>query len=232
MLTPQFGRVDIVAKGARKSQKRFGGHLELFSRVQCTLIMRDGRDLHTLTDAQQIGALPEIRDDLLRFGIASYGGEVMLRSGTSGQEDFGAYRTLLAWLSLVARVPHGWEEAVLRAGQIRFLMIRGVLAPPAACAVCGAVETGPQGTSFLQTPDLSLVCGSCRDGFGRLSPISPEALSVFRQGADGSLIHGASSPPRREVLQELGKLLNIAVSDFLGSEPKSLSFLESLLAAP
>ena len=67
-----------------------------------------------------MGALPELRDDLLRFAIASYGGELMLRSGTPGQEDPGAYRTLLAWLSLVARVPTGWEEAVLRAGQIRF----------------------------------------------------------------------------------------------------------------
>ena len=84
-------------------------------------------------------------------------------------------------------------------------------------------------TSFVQTPDLSLVCGECRDGFGRLSPISQEALQVFQMGAEGSLVHGASSPPSREALFELGKLLDVAVNDFLGGEPKSYPFCNPFL---
>ena len=231
LLTPTMGRMDVVARGARKSHKRFGGHLELFSRVQVRVQFKEGRDLHTLIEAQQTAALPQLREDLLRFAIASYGAEVMLRTGTSGQEDVPAFKTLLAWLSLVATVQEGWEEAVLRAGEVRFLGVRGVLGNPNQCVLCGKSSlTGVAGVR-VKMPEVSLVCPDCHDGFGHSASISPDVIQALQQAASGGLIHGTQTPPSAETLRELGRILSIAINDFLGNEPKSAQFLRSLLPA-
>ena len=229
LLTPSMGRVDVVARGARKSHKRFGGHLELFSRVQFRIQYREGRELHTLLEARQTAALPQLREDLFRFAIASYGAEIMLRTATSGQEDMPAFKTLLAWLSVVATVPPGWEETALRAGEVRFLAVRGVLASPLYCVLCGVSDLPKLAGVKVRMPEIALICPDCQEGFGHSRPIAPHVIQALQDAASGVMIHGAQNPHDRETLRALGGILTIAINDFLGSKPKSLSFLRTFL---
>jgi DNA repair protein RecO (recombination protein O) len=229
LVTGTVGRLDVVGRGARKSQKRFGGHLELFSRVQCTLEYKDGRDLHTLIDANQVVALPGLQAELLRFAIASYGGELFLRSSSPGQEDEYGYRVFTAWLELLSRTPQGWEEAVLRAGEVRILALRGVLPPATACGICGMSVPVPGEKTYMKLPELAMLCEECSASVARLEPVKPGVLELLIRAAEGSLIRGAVSPPERENLRGAGVFLRLASEAFLGSPLKSASFLDSLL---
>ena len=48
LATREHGVQSVLAKGARRSQKRFGGAVDLFAEGQAQYYAKAGRDLHTL----------------------------------------------------------------------------------------------------------------------------------------------------------------------------------------
>ena len=64
ILSPNNGKLRTVAKGVRKTKSRFGGRLEPFTHVE--LVLYEGRNLDTVTQASVIEAFPTLRSDLDR----------------------------------------------------------------------------------------------------------------------------------------------------------------------
>lgn len=75
LFTPTQGKVDAIAKGARKPSARKSGHVELFTCVD-VLIAR-GRNLDILTQAQVIAPYRALREDLTRGAYAGYVAELL-----------------------------------------------------------------------------------------------------------------------------------------------------------
>ncbi|MCS6911433.1 MAG: DNA repair protein RecO, partial [Anaerolineales bacterium] len=99
LLTPERGKVRVVAKGIRKPRSRKAGHLELFTRTH--LLIAAGRDLDIVTQAQLADAHQPIREDLVRGAYAAYAVELMDRFTPEQQESPELYNLLaamLAWL--------------------------------------------------------------------------------------------------------------------------------------
>lgn len=68
-LTAEEGRVSMMARGARRSRKRFGGALDLFAglRIHC----QPGRNLWTLKSVDSLNLRLELRDNFELLGRAS-----------------------------------------------------------------------------------------------------------------------------------------------------------------
>src|SRR5438034_216559 len=62
-LTPAFGRIATVAKGARRSQSPFLGKLDLFYELDFSFCRSRRTDLHTLREAKLLETRSEIRND-------------------------------------------------------------------------------------------------------------------------------------------------------------------------
>lgn len=69
ILSPNHGKLRTVAKGVRKTKSRFGGRLEPFTHVD--LVLYEGRNLDTITQAEVIEAYPVLRADLDKVLAAS-----------------------------------------------------------------------------------------------------------------------------------------------------------------
>lgn len=94
LLTPQQGKFDVIAKGARKPASKKTGHVELFTRAD-VLIAR-GRTWHILTQAEMSKPYLEIREDLFRGAYANYAAELMDRFTYDGDDaDTSTLFTLL-----------------------------------------------------------------------------------------------------------------------------------------
>ena len=52
LFTRELGKVRGVARGARRSRKRFGGALEPLTRVRASFVEREGRDLVQVNDLE------------------------------------------------------------------------------------------------------------------------------------------------------------------------------------
>jgi recombinational DNA repair protein (RecF pathway) len=60
----EHGKLQQVAKGARRPSSRKAGHLELFTRVQIQAAR--GRELDVITQAEALDLFSELRSDLTR----------------------------------------------------------------------------------------------------------------------------------------------------------------------
>lgn len=93
LLTPDHGKVDAVAKGARKPTSSKTGHVELYTRAE-VLIAR-GRDLDILVQAEMVEPYLPLREDLTRSAYASYAVELLDRFTYGGDVDLNGLFELL-----------------------------------------------------------------------------------------------------------------------------------------
>ena len=70
LFTSALGRVSALARGARKSQKRFAGALEPFFTIQVRLEERSHSELFTLSEARISRARLGMLTDLNRMEVA------------------------------------------------------------------------------------------------------------------------------------------------------------------
>ena len=68
-LTSGRGKVRAVAKGVRRTTSRFGARLEPTTHL--SLQLYEGRDLHTVTQAEVVDGFHAVRGDLDRLGPAT-----------------------------------------------------------------------------------------------------------------------------------------------------------------
>ncbi len=136
VLSPNHGKVRTVAKGVRKTKSRFGGRLEPFTHVD--LVLYEGRNLDTITQASVISAFPALRADLDAILAASTMVEAV---DAVVQENEPSHRIFL----LLQRGLKALESGVRGHDLVTAFLLRLVdaigLAPALEhCASCGATE--------------------------------------------------------------------------------------------
>lgn len=72
-LTPEFGRIATVAKGARRAKSPFHGTLDLFYEAAFNFSRSRKSDLHNLREASLRETHIELRSDILKLHQAAYG---------------------------------------------------------------------------------------------------------------------------------------------------------------
>ena len=93
VLTPRHGKLEVVAKGARKLTSTKTGHVELFTRAD--MLIHRGRDIGIVNQAEMVAPYLPLRDDLTLGAYAAYAAEMMDRFTTPGDEDLGLLFHLL-----------------------------------------------------------------------------------------------------------------------------------------
>lgn len=93
VLTPRHGKLDVIAKGARKLTSSKTGHVELFTRAD--MLIHKGRDLDILVQVDMTAPYLGVREDLARGAYASYTAELVDRFVTEGDEAHSEVFTLL-----------------------------------------------------------------------------------------------------------------------------------------
>jgi DNA repair protein RecO (recombination protein O) len=71
-LTPNFGRIATVAKGARRPKSPFAGKLDLFYEADFSFSRSRSSDLHTLREVSLKKTNGAIREDILKLQQAAY----------------------------------------------------------------------------------------------------------------------------------------------------------------
>src|SRR5712671_90385 len=71
-LTPNFGRLATVARGARRPKSPFRGKLDLFYLADFSFLRSRRSDLHNLREVSLKQTHPRLREDLGRVQQASY----------------------------------------------------------------------------------------------------------------------------------------------------------------
>ena len=92
VITPRHGKLDVLAKGARKINSHKTGHVELFTRAE--MLIHTGRDFGLVVQSEMTG--PHVAfENLTRGAYAAYTAELLDRFSESGEEDMSMQFTLM-----------------------------------------------------------------------------------------------------------------------------------------
>lgn len=100
ILTPEHGKVDVLAKGARKPNSTKTGHVELFT--QADMLIHLGREIGIAAQVEMTTAFVPLREDLQRGAYANYAAELLDKFTIEGDEEYtDLYDLLLTTFELL-----------------------------------------------------------------------------------------------------------------------------------
>lgn len=175
VVTPQLGKLRLLAKGVRRPTSRMSGHLELFAHAH--LMVARGRNLDIATQASTIEPFREVREDLIRASFAYYLGELIdlfLQDADAHPAVFALFRDALSALAL-AVVP---ADLVLRHFELHLLGSTGFGPQLTSCLICRS-DIQPEENLYSATMG-GIVCPRCRHQAVAASPIDIDSLKTLR----------------------------------------------------
>src|SRR3989337_2404356 len=121
--TRDFGKLKGIAKGARRSKKRFQNVLGLFSHLRLIFFDREGMGLVRVESGDLLHTFPRIREDLRKIFLGNYYLEMMNEMAGEREVHTEAFELLLSFL-LTLETTESKEEQV-RMFEIRMLSLFG-----------------------------------------------------------------------------------------------------------
>jgi recombinational DNA repair protein (RecF pathway) len=101
LFTLEHGKVNCIAKGARRLKSKFGAALDLFARARVIYYWNETRTLYTLSDAELIHASSGLSEPPERFLAAEQMAEFALKALQPSDPSPQLYRLLLNYLSIL-----------------------------------------------------------------------------------------------------------------------------------
>ncbi|HET7631176.1 MAG TPA: DNA repair protein RecO [Gemmatimonadaceae bacterium] len=185
LATREAGVRSALARGARRSQKRFGSALDLFAQGSAQLSVQPGRDLDTLTGFDVTESWPALSQDLGRFAGASTIAELVLHFASTNA-DPGLYDAVSAGLQAIARAEPDHAAAATLAAAWRVISALGFTPSLDECAECHSPVPGGVPAAFHLSAGgvLCLRCERQTPGGRRLPPEARAALHAWIAGRD------------------------------------------------
>jgi DNA repair protein RecO (recombination protein O) len=170
LYTERIGRVSAIAKGARRSKRRFPGTLELFSVLELRLVEPPRASLMRIEGATLARAFEGIAADLGRYAVACELVEILDRFTGEREAQPETYRFAEGVLAVVdGETPDRLLGLLVVAKTLARLGYRPQLA---RCAGCGR-EVPERGRIAFAPREGGALCASCaRDD----DPRAPAAL--------------------------------------------------------
>jgi DNA repair protein RecO (recombination protein O) len=119
LYTRDFGKIDVIAKGAREQKSKFGGALEMFAFSSVVLYKNTRPDaLSLLSNAESVEPNHGILRSLERMETATNIIELILRAMHDEEANSELFELLASTLRAIAQ----WEDQAARAVQFRFYL--------------------------------------------------------------------------------------------------------------
>jgi DNA repair protein RecO (recombination protein O) len=211
LYTRLFGRVSVVAKGARDRKSRFGAALEPMSHVSAVFYKKERSDLHLLSQCDILCGFRRIADDMDRMAAGL--GVVELVSGVTHDEEANEelFTLLIATLAAIENATKGAANA-LYYFEVRLARLLGFQTGFQRCLSCGNELderiSGDGGVAF-QIDRGGCLCAGCRQrlpGGRRLTMVALRILQHLERLETPASALTIVMP--REVAMEVGEMLH------------------------
>jgi DNA repair protein RecO (recombination protein O) len=216
------GRLSAMARGARRSVRRFGGGLGLGARGEATLREPPHAELLTLESFEVTDGRTSLGSDLGRTAHAGYAAELCDRLCPVRHPEPEVFDWLDGFLTLLEARGASAERA--RAFELGLLARLGFGPSLGACAACGRPDLGEEVVRF--DPERGgVLCGACARRGSLLFPEARRALhrlaTLPLEDADGARLDRDLSAACRTAVGEL-------VAFHVPGPLKSLEFMAKL----
>lgn len=220
VLTPDRGRLSVIARGARRKGSRVAAACQLLAYSEMTLYEK-GR--WTMLDAADtIELFDGLRQDLTALSLAAYFAELTEAVSDGSGDVLPLLLNALYALSALKKPP----QLVKPAFQFRLMALAGYEPMADGCALCGTPQP--------ENPMLDVVhgvvhCGKCREKGGLSLPLTASGLAALRYVlyGDPRRLYSFSLPP--EGLRALNHAADAYVSAQLERSFRTLDYYKTIL---
>ncbi len=201
-----LGRVTAIAKGAKRSKKRFVNKLELFTFLDIDITLKEGRTLAFLNAAELHTSYLNLRKNYPHYVAASLVIELLQLATKEGEAEPELFKLSL-WALHNLNQLHQPYKATIVLYLIRFFRIIGYEPNLQECASCKTpTVSGHRGTSYRFIPATGqFYCSSCKMKEG--IPISLGTLRLLTKAQNLPLeklhILKITGPPFTQSMQIL-----------------------------
>jgi len=235
LLTRDRGRLTAIAKGARRSRRRFPGTLDLFNHLQIEGSLRPRASMAFLVRARLVDAYLGLRSDPVRYALASFLAEMLDRLSPEGLQGPEAERLFVFAVESLGLVESIRPNATLRVLlELRVLDALGLRPELGRCVRCGrepGVDVdGEHPVSFF-VPDGGIVCSACGLRLDGLLRLQLGTLRKLEQGLNLETAALADLELEPRTLAQAERLLFRFQRYHVGVELRSGRFLSEVLPA-
>ncbi|MEM7126140.1 MAG: DNA repair protein RecO [Chloroflexota bacterium] len=228
IFTPHRGKLDLIAKGIRKTSSRKAGHLESFSHA--SLMVAQARTWDIITEVVTVESYRHIRDDLETIGRASYVGELLDSFTELHDENQGLWDVLLITLRELNRLasqPDAFDaKLLLRWYEIHLLSFAGFQPQLFTCLASG--EDLKEEINYLSIEEGGVYSPQYGTDLHHTEPLEPDALKILRHLLRSSWPNVASLQIRHHVMMRVENVLHRMLINILERQLKSVDFLRKV----
>lgn len=163
IFSEKYGRIKLVAKGARKLKSKFAPTTQPLSYINILAYKSNKVDLDTLSECQLICLFPRMKKDLSRLASANYLVELVAKLTPIGEKNPRIFYLLLRSLSLLEEFPKDKVPLLIRAFELKLLRVLGYGPEPGKCINCGK-KLKDINTVYFSTKRGGILCGACGEG--------------------------------------------------------------------
>ena len=229
LLVPDSGRITAIAKGARRSVRRFAGTLDLFNHLSIRVDLSRPTTMARLDQARLIESFDLLRVDLVRFALGCYLLELFDRLAPDGGNRIDMRRLFDFALEALRAISKYEPNARLRTLlELRALDALGLRPELRYCVRCGeAAGRGAQ--ADFHVAEGGAVCDACAVGFEGLLRVHLGTLRVLEQGLRFDFDRLDRLGMGRRTLDEAQRLVSRFQRFHIGVELRSERFLDRML---
>ncbi len=224
--TRNFGKIKGIAKGARRSRKRFSNAIEPFSCSSLLFSRRDENSLAIIENCDVLDHYPVIRSNLERTMAASYMIELVDRFTVEEKRSLATFTLLEDFLGLLER-ENGVEET-MRFFELRLLTLSGYEPMLERCVLCDR-PLDKTGAILFDAIRGGIRCSRCnRENDQNGIPLSRGTVKTLLMGREMEPDRIGRLVLSENALGESARILRHFIRHILGREPKSLQVLDEI----
>lgn len=230
VLTPSDGKIELIAKGARKTTSRKAGHLELF--VHAALIVAQGRTWDIITEVQTVESFRHLRDNLDAIAAASYISELIDAFAETGDELRSLWDLALFALRVLDEAAAQGDPPpnLLSWFDLQLLSLTGFQPQLFRCLAC---EKPLEPTvNFLALHEGGVLCPQCAPQRADVEALDADTLKLLRFFQSQPWPAVAPVTVRASILRRVESVLNRYLIVTLERQVRSTLFLRRLAAIP
>jgi len=158
MLTEQYGKQEIIAKGSRSIKSKYLGVLEPFNFISIVFYRKETRDFQYLSQADSIERFPSLHEELGKLSLAAIPCEIINRSESIAHKNPQLFNLLLETLRALNTAGTGLKN-IIRSFYLHFLKISGFKPELSQCSVCKT--TSLDKSYFFELDNGIYSCNDC-----------------------------------------------------------------------
>lgn len=217
ILTPEFGKIQAGASGARSYKSKLIAGCQLFCFTK--FILSKKKDWYSVTSAEPIETFYNLRIGLEKLSLATYFCDLLCEISTDAH---GAREVIQLALNAFYIITKSENLSLIKAAfELRLMSISGFKPELSRCAACGKAES----LTGFSINDGSVYCDECNNG----GTIANGVLLAMR--------HITSSQAKRlfcftvptNVLSELSKIAENYTLSNIGRDFRSLKYYLTII---